>query len=181
MPTFYTRKGDYGTTGLLGEGRVPKFSLIMEVIGSLDEANAALGVVRSQSCSTEIRKIILQVQNHLYQVMSEVAANKENVKLFRKINSETVSWLEEETDRISLKVSIPKEFIIPGDTSGGAFLGLARTIIRRAERRVSELVSLKELENIDILRYLNRLSSLCFVLEIYENNLIGKGNQSLVK
>lgn len=181
MPTFYTRKGDDGTTGMLGDKRVPKFSLRMEAIGTLDEANAALGVVRSQSCSTEIREIILKVQTQLYQIMSEVAATKENVALFSTIDAESVLWLEEETERISLKVTIPKQFIIPGDTAGGAYLALSRTIVRRTERRVSELISLKELENNEILRYLNRLSSLCFVLEIYENNLIGKGKQTLVK
>jgi cob(I)alamin adenosyltransferase len=181
MSIFYTRKGDDGTTGLLGDARVPKFSLRIDSIGTLDEANAALGLVRSQSCSNEIREIILKVQNHLYLMMSEVAATKDNAASFSKIDGETVSWLEEETDRISLKVTIPKEFIIPGDTVGGAFLALSRTIVRRAERRISELLNLSELVNYEILRYLNRLSSLCFVLEIYENNLIGKGNQTLVK
>ena len=181
MTAFYTRNGDDGTTGMLGNQRIPKHSLRMEAIGSLDEANAALGVVRSQTCSVEVREIVINVQKQLYLVMGEIAASKENAEKFRKIDQTSISWIEDGIDRISNQVDIPDEFIVPGDTKGGAFLALARTIVRRAERRVSELFSLNELENENLLSYLNRLSSLCFVLELYENNLIGKGNQTLVK
>lgn len=181
MKKFYTRNGDDGSTGLLGDQRIPKHSLRMESIGSLDEANAALGIVRSQTCSVEVREIVLKIQKQLYMIMGEIAATKENAEKFRKIDGTSVSWLESEIDRFSEKVTIPGDFIVPGDTAGGAFIALARTIVRRAERKVTELYSLNEIDNEIILSYLNRLSSLCFVLELYENNLIGKGNQTLVK
>ena len=181
MTAFYTRNGDGGTTGMLGNQRIPKHSLRMDAIGSLDEASAALGVVRSQSRSVEVREIVINIQRQLYLVMGEIAASKENAEKFRKIDQTSITWIENVIDRISSQVKIPDEFIVPGDTKGGAFLALARTIVRRAERRVSELFSLNELENENLLSYLNRLSSLCFVLELYENNLVGKGNQTLVK
>lgn len=181
MTAFYTRNGDDGTTGMLGNQRIPKHSLRMEAIGSLDEANAGLGIVRSQARSVEVREIVIKIQKQLYMVMGEIAASKENAQKFRKIDQATISWIEGEIDRISNLVNIPREFIVPGDTNGGAFLALARTIVRRAERRVSELFSLNEIENKNLLSYLNRLSSLCFVLELYENNLVGKGDQTLVK
>jgi cob(I)alamin adenosyltransferase len=181
LKKFYSGKGDDGLTGMLGDQRIPKHSLRMEVIGCLDEANAVIGIVRSQTRSGEVREIILTVQKQLYMIMGEIAASKENAEKFRKIDSTSISWLEGEIDRISEKVNLPGEFIVPGDTKGGAFIALARTVVRRAERRVTELFSLNEIENEFILAYLNRLSSLCFVLELYENNLIGKGNQTLVK
>jgi cob(I)alamin adenosyltransferase len=75
---------------------------------------------------------------------------------------------------------MPKAFILPGDTPSGAALSLARAVVRRAERRVTELFTLKELNNEDLLRYLNRLSSLCFVLELVENQTAGQAT-SLAK
>jgi cob(I)alamin adenosyltransferase len=76
---------------------------------------------------------------------------------------------------------MPKEFIIPGDTQAGAALDLARTIVRRAERLVAQLLHNLEIENSELLRYLNRLSSLCFVLELFENQAGGKDQPTLAK
>jgi cob(I)alamin adenosyltransferase len=84
-------------------------------------------------------------------------------------------------ENISQKTTIPSEFIVPGDTKGGAFLALSRTIVRRAERRLAELLDLGFVENQELLRFLNRLSSLLFILELYENFIVGKGDQTLVK
>ena len=81
------------------------------------------------------------------------------------------NWLETQIDDISSKVVIPAEFIIPGDSKAGAAIDLARTIVRRAERHIAQLIHIKKLENHELLRYMNRLSSLCFVLE-----LLGKSN-----
>jgi len=178
---FYTKTGDNGTTGLLGKNRVKKYDIRMETIGTLDEANAALGLCRASVCSNEVKEIILTVQKQLYQVMGEAAAEKDVAEKFRSINQESVKWIETTIDSISQKTKIPSEFIVPGDTRGGAFLGLARTIIRRAERRMVELFDNKILENEELLKFLNRLSSLLFVLELYENFISGKGDQTLVK
>lgn len=181
MTHFYTRKGDDGYTGLLGDERVPKYHLRMEAVGALDEATAALGVARSTSHSQEICELVLTIQRDLYGLMAEISATPDNAERFRHIDAGRVTWLEAMTDATSSKIELPKEFILPGDTHAGAFFGLSRTIIRRAERRVAELQHSGEIENPDILRYLNRLSSLCFVLELWENQLDGKPNPTLAK
>jgi cob(I)alamin adenosyltransferase len=112
--------------------------------------------------------------------MAEVAATPENAEQFRFIDSARIAWLEEQTDALSKLVEMPREFILPGDSLAGAALSLARTIIRRAERRVVELFDAEEITNPDLQRYLNRLSSLCFVLELLENKAAGH-NTTLAK
>ncbi len=174
MSTFYTRKGDEGTTGLLGKGRLPKHHPRIEAVGTLDEATAALGLARALSHSPDIRALILRVQRDLSALMAEVAATPENAAVFRGITSERVQWLEAQTDSLSERITLPKEFILPGETTGGGALALARTVTRRAERRVAALFAAEELENKALLHYLNRLSSLCFVLELAENQFEGK-------
>ncbi len=181
MTKFYTTKGDDGYTGLLGEGRVPKNDRKMEAIGALDEANACLGVARS-ICQPEAEKqTLLHIQRDLYYLMSEVASTPETAERFRKIDAERVSWLEEKTDRLSELVEVPKEFIIPGDIYSAAVVDHARTVVRRAERRLADLYFAGELENIQLLRYINRLSSYCFVLEIFLHKEDGAGKISLAK
>jgi cob(I)alamin adenosyltransferase len=172
--TFYTAKGDDGTTGLLGEGRVPKYHVRMEAVGALDEASAALGLARAQCSAPQTSPILVEVQRDLYKLMAEVAATPENAKRFHFIDETRVNWLESQTDELSAIVEIPKQFILPGDTLGGAALSLARAIVRRAERRVVSLFDDEEVANADLQRYLNRLSSLCFVLELLENQHAGK-------
>ena len=172
--TFYTAKGDDGTTGLLGEGRVPKYHVRMEAIGALDEASAAIGLARAQCSAPQTVPILLEAQRDLYKLMAEVAATPGNAQRFHFINEERVNWLEKQTDELSTVVEMPKEFILPGDTLGGATLSMARAIVRRAERCVVNLFDDEVVINPDLQRYLNRLSSLCFVLELLENQYAGK-------
>lgn len=171
--SFYTSKGDDGTTNLLGEGRVAKYHSRIEAVGTLDESTAALGLARAQCLDPHSGPILLETQRDLYKLMAEVAATPENAEKFHFIDEKRVTWLEEQTDALSKLVEMPKEFILPGDSLAGAALSLARAIIRRAERRVVELFDLNELSNPDLQRYLNRLSSLCFVLELVENKAAG--------
>ena len=170
---FYTRKGDDGTTGLLGEGRVSKFHLRIETLGTLDESNAALGLARASVHDPRSTRLMLEAQRDLYRLMAEVAATLENADRFR-FDEGRVRWIEEQTDLLSATVEMPNEFIIPGDSIGGASLSLARAVIRRAERRVAELLDAKEIANPILQQYLNRLSSLLFVLELIENQSAGK-------
>ena len=172
--TFYTANGDDGTTGLLGEGRVPKYHVRMEAVGTLDEASATLGLARAQCTAPQTPRILLDAQRDLYKLMAEVAATPENAERFRGIDEDRVKWIEHETDELSKVVEMPHEFILPGDTASGAALSLARAVVRRAERRVVELLEGKEIANAELGRYLNRLSSLCFVLELAENAAAGK-------
>ncbi len=171
--SFYTSKGDDGTTNLLGEGRVAKYHTRIEAVGTLDESTAALGLARAQCLDPRSSGILLEAQRDLYKLMAEVAATPENAEKFHFIDAARVTWLEKQTDALSKLVEMPKEFILPGDSLAGASLSLARAIIRRAERRVVELFDMREITNPDLQRYLNRLSSLCFVLELLENRAAG--------
>ena len=181
MSSFYTRSGDDGYTGLLGEGRVAKYHPRPEAIGTLDEATAALGVARAACQSEQHAALLLTVQRDLYNLMAEIAATAENAHLFRKIDVGRVTWLETQTDALSSQIELPKDFIMPGDSPAGAALALARTVVRRAERRVAQLSHDGTIENPELLRYLNRLSSLCFVLELHENRLWGKEKPTLAR
>ena len=181
MSDYYTRTGDEGTSGLLGKERVPKDHPRLEALGVIDESNAAFGMARAIIGESQIQEILLTIQRDLYKMMAEVAATPENASRFRAIDMERVSWLEEKTDQISSQIEMPQEFIVPGDTQAGAALDLARVIARRAERRVARLWHIGEIENQEILRYLNRLSSLCFALEIHINQLEGGKPLTLAK
>ncbi len=173
MSSFYTRSGDDGTTGQLGEGRLPKYHPKMETLGTLDEASAALGLARSLCRADQSAATLEEVQRDLYAIMAEVAATPENAERFRTIDPERVQWLEGRIDAVTALEPVPAEFILPGDSTAGAALSLGRTIVRRAERRLAELVDKGEMNNPALLQYLNRLSSLCFALEILENQHAG--------
>lgn len=181
MSKFYTRTGDDGYTGLLAEGRVPKYHPIPDTVGTLDEATASLGLARSTCQSEKSQALILTVQRDLYAMMAEISASPDHAERFRKIDQNRVAWLEEQTDQLSQSVEIPREFIIPGDSPAGASLAIARTVIRRAERQTAFLVHENIVENKELLHYLNRLSSMCFVLEIFENQLFGKEHPTLAR
>jgi cob(I)alamin adenosyltransferase len=173
MSPFYTRTGDDGSTGLLGEGRLPKYHPRIEALGALDEASAALGLARALCQVPQTKPILVDVQRDLYALMAEVAATPENAERFRTISLLRIQWLESQTDSLSATAPIPAEFILPGDSLSGAALALARTIVRRAERRLVELLDSGEIQNPILLQYLNRLSSLCFALELLENQTAG--------
>ncbi len=181
MTKFYTRGGDDGTTRLLGEGRVPKYHPRIEAVGSIDEASAAIGAARAV-CRSQIANSLLQtIQRDLYHIMAEVAATKDNAARFRIMNADRVTWLEEQIDHISAEIDFPKGFILPGDTSSSGLLALARTITRRAERRVVQLLNEDELENPELQKYLNRLSSLCFAMELLENHTAGLDSPTMAE
>jgi cob(I)alamin adenosyltransferase len=181
MASFFTRSGDEGYTSILGKSKVPKYDLRLEAIGTLDEANAALGIARHHCQDPKSKEFLLHVQHQLYTLMSEMAATPENAERFKGISSEQVGWLEKCTNDISQNAKFPGEFIVPGDTLAGAALDLARAVIRRAERRAAELYHQKMITNPDLLRYLNRLSSFIFALEISEDQFSGRDHLTLAK
>jgi cob(I)alamin adenosyltransferase len=167
MSDYYTRSGDDGTTGLLGNQRVRKDDPRLEAVGTIDEANAAIGLGRAFCPYPALQETLIAIQGDLYHLMAEVAATPENASRFRKIDSGRVVWLEEQIEAYGSQFEMPKAFIVPGGSPGAAVLDLARTIVRRAERRISQLNQAGSLENDALLRYLNRLSSLCFILELW--------------
>ena len=176
MPTFFTRIGDDGKTGLLGEGRVSKADLRIEVLGSLDEASASLGFARATCQDPHISEMILEIQRDLYYMMAEIAATPENILHFQKLKEDHINWLESQLELFSSTTRVPQEFILPGDTLSGAVFSLARTTVRRAERRLAEFQELESVKNPILLKYLNRLSSLCFIIELYETGLTGNSS-----
>lgn len=171
--SFYTGKGDDGTTGLLGKGRVPKNDARIEAVGTLDESSAALGLARASARDERCGPLLLRVQRDLYLLMAEVASSPENAAQFH-FEEERVAWLEQQIDTLAKDVQMPGEFIVPGDTGSGAALSLARAVVRRAERRLVELFDTQQTVNPILQQYLNRLSSLLFVLELIENQAAGK-------
>lgn len=181
MTKFYTRSGDDGFTGVLGEGRVPKYHIRPTTVGAIDEATAAIGLARASCQAEKTAPLLKAVQRDLYHMMAEIGATPENAAHFRAIDAERVRWLEEQIDALSAMVDMPKEFIISGDTIASSTLALARTAVRRAERHVAHLLHDDKIENPELLRYINRLSSLCFVLELLEILAAGKTNPTLAK
>jgi cob(I)alamin adenosyltransferase len=165
--------GDDGKTGVLGEGRLPKYHPRLETLGALDEASAALGLARAISQAAQSGPILADVQRDLYTLMAEVAATPENADRFQTLNQARLDWLETQVESLSALVQLPEGFILPGDSQAGACLDLARTVVRRAERRMAELLDRGETSNRLLLQYLNRLSALCFTLELLENQQAG--------
>lgn len=174
MKSLFTRTGDAGETGLIGDERVPKFDIRIEAIGTLDEVNASLGLARVFCTGERLKKIIRDLQYDLYRLMAEVGASPEVAQRFLFVTEEKLAEVEQLTDDITRAQKPPHGFIVPGDTKGGAYLDQARTIVRRAERRLVEMDAHGHLHNKLILKYVNRLSSLLFVLEIEQTQISDK-------
>ena len=168
MSSFYTRRGDEGITGLLGKKRVPKDDLIIQVLGNLDELSSVIGLARSANQNEPIKNVLIQIQRHIFRLMSEIAASSEHIERFSTIKMEHVEWLEMQIRQLEQSIEIPPYFILPGDSSSAAMLDLARSTARRAERYLVALAQKDDLLNRMILKYINRLSSLLFMLELYD-------------
>ena len=173
MSPLHNHPGDDGTTGLLGSHRVPKYHPQVEALGALDEASASLGMARALARSHLTASLLLEVQRDLYKIMTEVASEFNINERFQSLEKARIEWLESQVDEITTGLPPLSGFILPGDSVPGAALAVARTAVRRAERRVVELFKTVGGKNPAILVYLNRLSSLCFELELLENQAAG--------
>jgi cob(I)alamin adenosyltransferase len=168
MAKVTTGTGDEGYTGLLGSERVAKYDPRPDTFGTVDEATSALGLARATIQDPKVKEIIFRIQNELYLLMGELATTPENYeKMGLRMTAEHVQWLEQVEESLKQEVEIPNKFIIPGDTLEGAALDLARTIIRRAERMAVKLLHDGVIQNSEVIRYLNRLSDLVFILARY--------------
>ncbi len=181
MPTYFSGEGDDGSTGLLGSERVPKYHLRPTAFGTVDEASAALGLSRATALSKETISVIHEVQKDLYTIMVELATVPEEEERFQQLDPSRLSWIEGKLESFGDRVTMPKDFILPGDSLPAAALDLARTVVRRAERQVVRLDHESKLSNPTILSYLNRLSSLCFVLSLWENETAGGEKPTIAK
>jgi cob(I)alamin adenosyltransferase len=169
MVRIYTGKGDDGTTSLWYGGRVPKDDPRTDAYGSLDEANSALGVARSLcGDDAELASDILRVQNELFVAGAELATAPEAADRLEdgvsRITAEMGTGLEPLIDKYMDRVDLPPKFVLPGGTTLSAHLDVARTIVRRAERRVA---GLRDTVSPDLLRFLNRASDLIFAMARY--------------
>lgn len=162
---IYTRKGDDGTTGLYGGGRVPKDSAAPEAYGTVDEAQAALGLARAAvERDGELDQLLVHLERDLWVLMAELATEHENAhKLVdgaSRVTPEMVAVLEAHIDDITGRFEQPTEFVVPGESEVSARLDVARTVVRRAERRSLGVAP----EGSQVVPYLNRLSDLCWTL-----------------
>ncbi|MGB9113232.1 MAG: cob(I)yrinic acid a,c-diamide adenosyltransferase [Acidimicrobiales bacterium] len=163
---IYTRRGDDGTTALRAGGRVGKDSTRIEALGTIDEAQAALGVARARCVEhAGIAMVLLEVERDLWVVMAEVATDPGQLRRFEpgvtEVTAAMVEHLEGLIDAHSSATEAISDFTVPGEDAGSAALEVARTVVRRAERRLVP-VELKEASSAPA--YLNRLSDLCWTL-----------------
>jgi cob(I)alamin adenosyltransferase len=163
-----TRRGDAGETGLLYGGRVPKDDLHTEACGAVDEAVSALGVARAQEPDAARAERLLALQRELFTVGAELATGPgERAHLeqhFATVTPAMVEALDTQLADLEARVPLPRAFVVPGGSPLAAALDLARTLVRRAERRAVTLRRAGGLENPEVLRYLNRLSDLLFMV-----------------
>ncbi|OQA43012.1 MAG: Cob(I)yrinic acid a,c-diamide adenosyltransferase [Chloroflexi bacterium ADurb.Bin325] len=176
---WYTRTGDDGFTGVLGRGRVPKYALRPEAYGTVDEVSAVLGLARAQARDERVRGLLLTIQRDLYGLMADLATQPETATRPPWLKIERLAWLEEEVEALDGEVEMPKAFIVPGDSVAGAVLEIGRTVVRRAERLVARLSHEGELRDDTPLKYLNRLSSLLFLLARLEDRAGGADHFTL--
>lgn len=170
---IYTRTGDDGTTGLLGAGRVPKSDPRIEACGSVDELNAALGVIRALDNADWLGAELTSIQSLLFSLGAELAATTpEPLATMDRISDEQVAALERAIDRLDAELPPLKNFVLPAGGVLAAQLHLARTVCRRAERRVVALSATAPVEP-RLVRYLNRLADLLFVMARWCNRRAG--------
>ena len=173
----YTRVGDDGSTGLGGGQRVSKASLRIETFGTVDELNSFLGQVLADEIDATLCKELTGVQNDLFHLGSDLCLleeDKKNVPV-PQIEARHVEHLENTIDELQKELKPLEEFILPGGSPAAALLHVARAVCRRAERLAVDLAG-KESVGPFVVKYLNRLSDLLFVMARYENRKRGRSD-----
>jgi cob(I)alamin adenosyltransferase len=172
LTKIYTRGGDKGQTSLGDGTRVAKNHLRVAAYGEVDEANCAIGLARLHTAGRDDESLA-RIQNDLFDIGADfcVPASTKRKKDPLRVTDSQVSWLESEIDRMNGDLGPLESFVLPGGSPASAFLHLARTIVRRAERVAVELAGEPEGKiNEAALRYINRLSDYLFVMSRYLNN-----------
>lgn len=157
LSKIYTRTGDKGTTGLGDGSRVDKDHLRVEAYGTVDELNSCVGVLMAEALPAPMGDWLLEIQHDLFDVGSELC-----VPGYQVVNDSYITRLEQWLDQINEPLPMLKEFILPSGSRGAALCHVARTVCRRAERRVFSLAKSETIHD-GALRYLNRLSDFLFV------------------
>lgn len=171
---LYTKTGDDGTTGLVGGSRVKKYDVRLEAYGTVDELNAAIGVIRSNNLPDEIKELLINIQNKLFNIGSLLASDEKGKQFTADllITQKHIEELEKTIDKFEENLPEIKHFVLPGGEITSAQCHVARTICRRAERRILEF-SEREPVQTEITVYINRLSDFLFVLArkiAFDNN-----------
>ena len=170
---LYTKYGDEGETSLLYGGRVSKANVHCEAYGATDETVSALGLARALSEDERVCGILLELERELFTVGAELATAPDKYETFQQyftpLSEEMTARLEGLIDDLQAEVTLPRSFILPGASPASAAMDLARTSVRRAERDVVRLKDVGGLANLEILKYLNRVSDLLFILARYED------------
>jgi cob(I)alamin adenosyltransferase len=162
---IYTKTGDDGSTGLLGGTRVKKYDIRLEAYGTIDELNATIGVIRSYNLPENVAEILVEIQNKLFNIGSRLASDEkgEEFTLKLSITEDHISFLENAIDEMEEELPELTHFILPGGDLAAAQCHVARTVCRRAERRILEFAE-NEIVQTETLKYINRLSDFLFVL-----------------
>jgi cob(I)alamin adenosyltransferase len=171
---IYTRSGDKGETTLFGGKRVPKDETRVEAYGTVDELNSHLGFCLLSMKNQSSVNLIDRIQRDLFAIGAMLASpDKSQLDEKSKLTESSVDYLERNIDNIEKQLQPIQAFILPGGSEPAARFHVARAVCRRAERKVVALLRKEEVDPV-IVKYLNRLSSLLFVLARYENKLAGK-------
>jgi cob(I)alamin adenosyltransferase len=162
---IYTKTGDDGTTGLVGGTRVYKYDLRLETYGTVDELNAALGVIRSSEIGDKHNANLIEIQNKLFNIGARLASDEkgDSFTLNLSIKEKDIRFLENSIDELEEELPELKQFILPGGDMASDYCHVARTICRRAERRIIEF-SVNHPVQPEIIFYINRLSDFLFML-----------------
>ena len=171
LDKIYTRTGDEGKTSLGDGSRLPNFHLRVTAYGSIDEANSVIGVLNLHVADPDVLQLLRHIQNDLFDVGADLCRPEKTgeQKPMLRITDEQVTWLEEKIDRYNSELAPLDSFVLPGGSPASAYLHLARTVARRAERDVARLAA-EETVNGAVLRYVNRLSDFLFVLARFLND-----------
>ncbi len=174
MSPVYSGKGDTGVTESFGDTGISKASPLIEAVGAIDETSAFLGLARSLTALENIKTVIIHIQKQLYVLMSVISGISIESESQIQFTTKELSWIEGQIDHFENAVQLPDGFILPGESPASAAFAVARTVVRRAERRTVSFFQAREIHKPNILAYLNRLSSLIFMLEIYETTMSGQ-------
>jgi len=162
---IYTKTGDDGTTGLIGGSRVKKYDVRLEAYGTVDELNSHIGLVLTAEIDERAREMLTEIQSKLFIIGSQLAMDDEAEKNMARIpcSEQDIERLEHEMDHMLEILPRLNHFILPAGSPGTAYAHIARTVCRRAERRIVELSDKKEVDP-NLIKYINRLSDYLFML-----------------